>query len=172
MPAKKGGQKNRKKKEEIKQMPSLVFNSIRVTKDTPPTEEQAEPIETTKTPTKNLRENFINEQISRHNKLTYWVWIFVIGMSALIIFFWGYSFWSNISTINWNKTDESQLIKQASGNWGEIFTETKEQKTTKQEVKNEIKELLNKTLAGMTTTSESIITSSTIITNIITTTNR
>lgn len=174
MPQKKGGKKKKpatKKTEDIKQMPSLVFNNIRMTEELKDEKIETE-IEKAETPT-NLREKFIAEQSARERKFSVWFWIGAIGLGGLIIFFWTYSLWSNITSLDWKKTTEGQLVKQTVTDWDETFRETKEVEQN-QITKNKIKKLLTKLMSvsqsNTSTTSTATTTDSTVTTTISTST--
>ncbi len=140
MPAKKGGKKKKQNpiESEVKPMPALVYNNIRMTRDLP-AEKKSEPKQ-------NIREKFVAEQLSRHNKMTYW---FYAGMTVLlmaIIFFWGFSLWSNFTSINWKKTEEKKIMEKTSTDLNQAFQTDKQNELQNQLTKLQIKELLEKEL--------------------------
>lgn len=168
MPAKKGGKKQKKidanSEQPIKQMPSLVFNNIRVTHDTPEIEKKTEIKQEPTTPKINLRENFVKAQLTKERKLSFWLWIGVGGIGILIIIFWGYSLWSNFSTVNWKKTAENKILKQTSSDWDQAFKDIKENEIQNQLTKLQIKEVLNKEIQ------KQIFSTTTTISNTVSTT--
>ncbi len=194
MSAKKGGKKKKivhRKEKEIKQMPSLVYNSIRVTPDDPAVLDEPKKTESIKeelipaeakkpvaVPNENLREKFVADQMSRESKLSFWLWVGVVGLGALIVIFWGYSLWFNVSTINWKKSDENKLLTQTTDDWNKTFQATKENETQKKLSEAQIKELLSKAIQAQqmknipttTTSTAANSTTSTTSTNQNTTT--
>lgn len=164
MPAKKGG-KNKKNllESEVKPMPALVFNNIRMTNDLPPTEaiDQLDTKIKAKKPQpkQNIRDKFVAEQLSRHNKMIYW---FYAGMGIILIaiaFFWGYSLWSNFTSINWKKTDEKKIMEKTSTDFNQAFQTDKQNDLQNQLTKLQIKELLVQALKKQTATSTNFTTS-------------
>jgi hypothetical protein len=164
MPAKKGGKKKKKitlPEKEIKPMPALVFNNIRVTKNLPDEnlEKEKTKSETTKeinsisttniqavSTTNKLKDKFIAEQLSRRNKLTYWLYIGMAIMVTAIAIFWGFSLWSNITSINWQKSKEKQVIEKSTSDLNEIFSTPAQNQLQNQLTKLQIKELISKQL--------------------------
>ncbi len=171
MPAKKGGKKKKENlgEPEKKPMPSLIYNNIRMTRDLP-AEKEAEPViekPPVKIPEKkfeskqSIREKFVTEQLSHHNKMTYW---FYAGMAVLlvaIVFFWGYSLWSNFTTINWKKTEEKKIIDKTSTDLNQAFQTEKQNDLQNQLTKLQIKELLAEALKKQTASSATNTTSAT-----------
>lgn len=100
----------------------------------------------------NIRENFINGQLAKEKKLSIWLWIGVVGLGLIIIIFSGYSLWSNITSINWKKTEESKLFKQSSTDFNEIFEKNNQNELRNQLDVKQIKELLNKSLKQQSST--------------------
>jgi hypothetical protein len=178
MPVKKGGKKQKKSvkapaDESIKQMPSLVFNNIRVTHDTLPiTEKKIEEKTEKSQPKINLRESFINEQLTKERKLSFWLWIGVVGIGTLIIIFWGYSLWSNFSTVNWKKTEENKIINQTSSDWDQTFKDIKENEIQNQLTKLQIKEVLNKEIQKQILSTTNTISNTASISTTTTSTNQ
>ena len=115
----------------------------------------------TKKGKEDIREKFVNEQLTKEKRLSLWLWIGVGGIGAVIVFFWGYSLWSSLTTFSWKKTEESKILTQSSSEWDKAFQEAKENELKKQFSKAQIKELLNQVLKQQT------IASSTIVTNTI-----
>jgi len=99
-----------------------------------------------------IREKFINEQLTKEKKLSLWLWIGVGGLATVIIFFWGFSLWSNLTTFNWRKTEENKILTQSSSEWNKAFKEAKQNQLKDQISKEKIKELLDKVLKQSTTT--------------------
>jgi len=167
MPTKKGGKKQKKPSqkdnEPIKQMPSLVFNNIRETNDAPEIEKKDvkkdPPKSTPNKPIINLREKFLEEQLGREKKLSFWLWIGVIGLGIVIAFFWGYSLWANFSTINWKKTEENKIIDKTSSDWDQTFKEIKENEIQNQLTKLQIKEVLSTQIQKQFSNTSVVVTS-------------
>lgn len=152
MPAKKGGKKKKQNplESENRSMPALVYNNIRVTNDLPTEPEikktEIKIPEKKSVPAQNIREKFVAEQLSRHNKMTYW---FYAGMAVLlvaIVFFWGYSLWSNFTSINWKKTEEKKIMDKTSTDLNQAFQTDKQNELQNQLTKLQIKELLAQAL--------------------------
>ena len=190
MPAKKAGKKSKKKspKKEIRQMPSLVYNNVRMTKgldeekndapeeivkEIPETPAVEQPV----TAPVNIREKFIEEQLAHHNSTTLWLYIGMGILLGAIVFFWGYSIWSNISTFKWEKTPESKMINTGKTDLNQIFQTTKQNELQNQLTKLQIQESLRKALQNIpvtttitvntatpTSTTSTLITTSTIVT--------
>ncbi|MFA6424193.1 MAG: hypothetical protein WCV83_02670 [Candidatus Magasanikbacteria bacterium] len=126
-----------------------------------------------------IREQFIEQQLTKEKKLSIWLWIGVGGLGILIVFFWGYSLWSNVSTFNWSKTEENKILKQTGADWNQAFQSVRENELQKELTKLQIKELINKTLKeqieniSVTSTTSTIdIATSTTSTIVSTTTNK
>ena len=171
MPAKKGGKKHKKSssKNEIRPMPSLVYNNIRMTnaiEEESPENETNEPEKPTQQPIvaqTNLREKFIQEQLSHHNKLTFWLYVGMAVLLIAIIFFWGFSFWTNISSFNWKKAPESKIISTSQTDINQIFQTEKQNILQNQLTKIQIKETINKILQKANTTVASITSTTSTI---------
>lgn len=163
MPAKKGGKKKKQNPldGETKSMPALVYNNIRMTRDlpeekeVPPQIEKPQPKITEKKSesTQNIREKFVTDQLSRHNKMTYWFYAGMAVLLAAIVFFWGYSLWANFSSINWKKTQEKQIMDKTSTDLNQAFQTDKQNELQNQLTKLQIKELLAEALKKQTTSS-------------------
>lgn len=125
----------------------------------------------------NIREKFVNEQLTKEKKLSLWLWIGVGGLGTLIVFFWGYSLWSNFTTANWKKTEETKILKQTGSDWDQVFQSTGENELQNSLTKLQIKELVSnalkqqvKNIPVTSTTSTIDIATSTTSTIITTTT--
>ncbi len=94
----------------------------------------------------NIREKFIEEQMTKEKKLSLWLWIGVGGLGILIMFFWGYSIWSDFSSFNWKKTEENKILKQGSSDWNQLFKENETDQLKNEYTRSQLKELLNQTL--------------------------
>lgn len=166
MPAKKGGKKKKQNplESEVKPMPSLVFNNIRMTNEL---QSGSEKITENKPESKeSIREKFIQEQLSRRNKMTYWFYASMIVILGAIIFFWGYSLWSNFTSINWGKTTENKLMEKTTTDLNQAFQTGPQNELQNQLTKLQIKELLAEALKKQTATSSTgTTTTSTVITN-------
>lgn len=173
MPAKKGGRKKKQNtEEEIKPMPSLVFNNIRMTRDLPDENEK----EKTETKTvqkeseskQNIREKFMTEQLSKHNRMTYWLYAGMAIILVAIVFFWGYSLWANFTSINWNKTQEKKMVEKTSTDLNQAFQTDKQNDLQNQLTKLQIKEMIQQAMKNQSTTlvaSTSTTSTTTTITN-------
>ena len=169
MPAKKGGKKKKQNplESENRSMPALVYNNIRMTHDLP-AEKEAEPViekppveisEKKSEPKQNIREKFVAEQLSRHNKMTYWFYAGMAVLLAAIVFFWGYSLWTNLTSINWKKTEEKKIIDKTSTDLNQAFQTDKQNELQNQLTKLQIKELLAEALKKQATTPTTATTS-------------
>ncbi len=107
----------------------------------------------TKKGKEDIREKFVSEQLTKENKLSLWLWIGVGGIGAVIVFFWGYSLWSSLTTFNWKKTEESKILTQSSSEWDKTFQDAKNNKLKEQLSKEQMKEILNQVLKQQTTSS-------------------
>ncbi len=123
----------------------------------------------------NIREKFINQQLTTEKKLSFWLWIGVGGLGFVIVFFWGYSLWSNVSSYSWKKSQEGKIFKQSSADLSKIFEENKENELRNQTNIKQIKELLSKSFqqklntSSTTTNSTSTIDFTTTTTTLFTT---
>jgi len=79
-------------------------------------------------------ESFRNSQ----KKAKSWLWLGVIGISAIIFFFWGWSLLSNISLFSWKQTQENSLVKKTQSDWNDIFTKTQKAETEKRQLKEQL----------------------------------
>lgn len=123
-----------------------------------PIYQNANPTEPTTTVEQKL-EKFRNSQ----NKAKSWMWLGVIGISAIIFFFWGWSLMSNISLFSWKQTQENSLVKKTQSDWNEIFTKTEKEEKEKRQLKEQlgviIDELKKQAGAGQTATSTTGVSS-------------
>lgn len=125
----------------------------------------------------NIREKFLEQQLATEKKLSLWLWIGVGGLGFVIIVFWSYSLWSNISSYNWKKTQESKIFKQSGTELNKIFDENKENGIRNQANIKQIKELLRQKFATTTPSTntigiDTISTTTLISTSTVTTTTR
>lgn len=125
----------------------------------------------------NIREKFIKEQLSRRTKLAFWLYAGMAVLLIAIVFFWGFSLWSTLTTFNWKKTQESKLIDSSQTDLNKIFQTVKQTELQKQITKMQLKESLRKVLQNIpatsttstidtisTSTTSTLITTSTIVT--------
>lgn len=125
----------------------------------------------------NLREKFIKEQLSRRTKLAFWLYAGMAVLLIAIVFFWGFSLWSTLTTFNWKKTQESKLIDSSQTDLNKIFQTVKQTELQKQITKIQLKDSLRKVLQNIpatsttstidtisTSTTSTLITTSTIVT--------
>lgn len=110
----------------------------------------------------NIREKFVNEQLTKEKKLSLWLWIGVGGLGVMIVFFWGYSLWSNLTTANWKKTEENKILKQTGTDWNQVFQSAGENELQNSLTKLQIKELLNNALKQQVKNISATSTTSTI----------
>lgn len=176
MPAKKGGKKRKQNplESEAKPMPALVFNNIRMTNELPTEPEVKKPetkiIEKKSEPQQNIRQKFVDEQLSRHNKLTYWLYAGMAVILMAIIFFWAFSLWSNFTSINWKKSEEKKIMDKTSTDLSQAFQTDKQNELQNQLTKLQIKELLAEALKKQATTSNTSTSATSTATTTITNT--
>ncbi|MCX6779568.1 MAG: hypothetical protein NT034_00075 [Candidatus Magasanikbacteria bacterium] len=176
MPAKKGGKKKKQNPadSEMKPMPSLVFNNIRMTHDLPAQEQADKPEieipEKKSDPQKSIREKFVDQQLARHNKMTYWFYAGMAVILAAIIFFWGFSLWSNLTSINWKKTEEKKIMDKTSTDLNQAFQTDKQNELQNQLTKLQIKQLLQQAIKNQPPTTTTSTTTPTSTTTTITNT--
>ncbi len=117
-----------------------------------------------------IREKFVKEQLTKEKKLSLWLWIGVGGLGIIIVFFWGYSLWSNVSSFNWKKTEENKILKQSSADWNQAFQSNRENELQNELTKLQLKELLNKALKQQINNISTTNTTDTINFDTVTTT--
>ncbi len=117
-----------------------------------------------------IREKFVKEQLTKEKKLSLWLWIGVGGLGITIVFFWGYSLWSNVSSFNWKKTEENKILKQSSADWNQAFQSNRENELQNELTKLQLKELLNKALKQQINNISTTNTTDTINFDTVTTT--
>jgi len=156
----KGGRKTNKKTEPT---PNLIYQDTQQAPEntTPNIEEKLEKFRQTQTKAKS------------------WMWLGVIGISAIIFFFWGWSIISRISLFNWNKTQENKMIIRTQEDWNDIFTKIEKEEKEKKELKQQInliiedikkqaeKENTENTTTTITTTTTDLEKTTTTITSTI-----
>lgn len=126
-------------------MPGLVFNNVTTQED----------IDSQK---KTVNRNDIIDSLQKSPnysaKAKQWMWIGVIGISAIIFVLWGWAMKTQISFFNWGKTPESALLQKNQTNWDAIFAEAKEQRQQeliKLEVKDALKQVISNANINLST---------------------
>lgn len=158
MPRKNTSKEGRKTSKKTEPMPSLVYQNINPVQENsaPDIQEKLEKFRQAQTKTKS------------------WMWLGVIGISAIIFSFWGWSIVSKISFFNWKKTQENKMMIKTQEDWNEIFIKAEKEEQDKKELKQkigiiieeikkqaEMEETKNTTSTVTTTSTEEISTTTT-----------
>ena len=161
------GKKEKKANAGAEPMPSLIFNSVTLAKES--VEKPVVAATTTKTPaakkaTADRKENANTRPVfpGNHGAKKY-MWAGVMGISATIFFLWGFAMVTKISHINIGGTPEGQLAASAKSDWSEIFEKTKAEETKKQ-VLNQLKNMIGQMMA--TATPSTTLENSTTVNNV------
>ena len=75
-----------------------------------------------------------------------WFWIGVSSITVIIFILWAWAAKINLTSFNWKKTPEAQLIEKSKEDWRAIFNNEESARQNRQ-VKSQIKEALNKIMA-------------------------
>ena len=89
-----------------------------------------------------------------------WLWIGVSIFTAIILVLWGWATSINLASFNWNKTPEKKLVEKSQNDWNELFNDEKSQIKTEQ-MKLQIKNILNTIITEVNTTTTATTTIST-----------
>lgn len=134
------------------QMPGLIFNNVTVEEDT---DNQKKAIN------RNDLIDSLRKSPNYSPKAKQWMWVGVIGISAIIFVLWGWAMKVQISFFNWNKTPESALLQKNQNNWDTLFVEAKEerqQSLAEKEVKDIVRHVLSNSILSATSTSSTSTT--------------
>lgn len=93
---------------------------------------------------KKAQENILETYKRSQNKAKSWMWMGVVGISAIIFFFWGWSVVLRITTFNWNKSGEKTLIQNSQEDWNKLFSPSNNNLATNLSLKTQISNLVVK----------------------------
>ncbi len=98
-----------------------------------------------------------------------WLWAGVGGITIIILALWVWAFSIRLSSFNWSKTPEDSLLKRSQTDWDTLF-KNEESKAKNEQLKSQLKNILNKIVTAENSPSSSasttiIISSSTINTS-------
>ena len=91
-------------------------------------------------------------------KAKMWLWICVSAVSVVILVLWRWATSISLSSFNWNKTPEKKLLETSRNDWDTLFN-NEQSRTKSEQMKLQIKNILNTIIAG--TNSSSIAASAT-----------
>lgn len=111
--------------------------------------------------------DFLAKSPQYGGKTKQWMWLGVIGMSAMIFILWGWSLKTQLSSFSWRNTPEKTLLNRAQTNWDAVYDETKkselEKELNKREIKNSIQTMLSQSASKTTQTSSVNIITTTFL---------
>jgi hypothetical protein len=88
------------------------------------------------------------------------LWICVGGVSIIILVMWGWATSISLSSFSWAKTPEKKLIENSKKDWNELFNNEQE-KIKNEQLKLQMKHILNTIIAEANTTTATTSTMST-----------
>lgn len=93
-----------------------------------------------------------------------WLWVWVGVFTAIILVLWGWATKITLSSFNWKKTPEKQLIESSKNNWNDLFNE-ETSKIKKEQMRLQLQNIISKmvTETNSTTSSTTITATSTNI---------
>ena len=97
-----------------------------------------------------------------------WLWICVSVVGAIILVMWGWATSIRLSSFSWAKTPEKKLIENSQKDWNELFND-RESKIKNDQLKLQIKNILNTIIAEANTTTAATSTINTSTANSSTT---
>ncbi len=98
-----------------------------------------------------------------------WLWIGVSVITVIILVLWGWATSISLASFSWDKTPEKKLVEKSQNDWNTLFN-NEEARIKNEQMKLQIKNILNTISAQSNSTSTSsttnfITTSSTINTS-------
>lgn len=92
-----------------------------------------------------------------------WFWIGVSSITVIIFVLWAWATKISFSTFSWKKTPEAKLIEKSKENWRAVF-DAQETARQSEQIKSQLKKIINKISAETDSTSSTVANSSTILT--------
>ncbi len=96
-------------------------------------------------------------------KAKMWLWIGVSAISAIILVMWGWATSISLSSFSWAKTPEKKLIENSKNDWNELFN-NRESQIKNEQLKLQIKNIINTIVAEANSTTMSASTTGTATT--------
>lgn len=98
-----------------------------------------------------------------------WFWIGVSSITVIIFVLWAWATKISLATFSWKKTPEARLIEKSKEDWREVF-DAKETARQNEQIKLQLKKIVDKIAAEANLTSSSTANTSSILINSTTTT--
>lgn len=89
-----------------------------------------------------------------------WFWIGVSSITVIIFALWAWATKISLASFNWKKTPEAQLIEKSKENWRAVF-DTKETTQQSEQMKLQLKEVLNRITAEANSSTRATSTTNT-----------
>lgn len=93
-----------------------------------------------------------------------WFWIGVSSITVIIFILWAWATKISLASFSWKKTPEAELIEKSKENWRAVF-DAKETARQSEQMKLQLKNIIDKIASEADSTSSTAANSSTILTN-------
>ncbi len=80
-----------------------------------------------------------------------WLWIWVGFFTIMILGLWGWATKISLSSFRWNQTPEKKIIDSRQDDWDKLFN-SETDRIKNERIKNQLKNVLNKIVAEVTST--------------------
>lgn len=89
-----------------------------------------------------------------------WLWLLVGSFTIIIVVLWGWATKVSLSSINWSKTPEKQILDSRKNEWDTLFND-EASKAKSEQLKLQVKNIIGKIMAETNTSTSSTIDTAT-----------